>query len=296
MAVKQVARVGADPEFFVKKEGKIIPICGLVGGTKERPAAMEGYEARRGDPGIFSYQEDGVAFEFNIPAASGIEYMERYIRDAMIYSEGLLGQKGLVPDYRSWYRFPPGDLTDQRANNIGCSSDWSAYGPDSQPFERKPFTAEDLGDTRFCGGHIHVGYNIANVPEFVMAKFIDCYATLPSLKADKQRHRRKFYGLPGLFRKKEYGIEYRTFSNFWLRPKFRQKYFMYLMGTIFDLALTANNNPHILSNAYGIIPWDDVREAIEQENAQLALQVWKYATANAKVPMRYSAELWSAEA
>ena len=54
--------IGADPEFFIQKyDGTMQPIVGLLGGTKDKPIAVQG--ARKG----FAVQEDNVMAEYNIP-------------------------------------------------------------------------------------------------------------------------------------------------------------------------------------------------------------------------------------
>lgn len=132
--------------------------------------------------------------------------------------------------------------------------------------QRDPFSADTLGRMRYAGGHIHLSYNHAVVPHFVAARFLDLYLTLPWIDWDHQPRRRATYGKAGLYRPKQYGIEYRTPSNWWL-------------WTSDSLAQTyAENALHFarrsyeadfinaLSDAYVSMPWDLVQQAIARED------------------------------
>src|SRR5512139_216529 len=54
--------LGTDTEIFAQDSiGNHHALCGLIGGTKEKPEPMKDM------PDGFAYQEDNVAVEFNIP-------------------------------------------------------------------------------------------------------------------------------------------------------------------------------------------------------------------------------------
>lgn len=227
--------LGADPEVFVRKynprtgeKGDIIPICGLVGGTKDNPLPMSGHPSRQLqalqtersplDPG-YKYQEDGVAYEFNLPPAKNSADFSTYIKRAIAYTGYLLDHHGLVADWgRSSHRFAADELTHENANRIGCDPDWSAYAEDGsvKATARKPFKIEEFGTTRFTGGHVHFGYDKDLIPDHIMAALVDALVYMPLLSHDTQTDRRRFYGKAGLYRPKDYGMEYRTMSPFWL--------------------------------------------------------------------------------
>lgn len=289
----EYVRVGADPEVFVKSvEAKaIIPVCGIVGGTKEEPIAFA-LPVRGGEEGKYAYQEDGVVYEFNMPAATSPDRFVANLKLVWGASQELLKSRGLTTQIRADFNFKFKDLMHPNANRIGCMPDMSAYGGEGgRPAMRKPFNIEDFGSRRFAGGHLHLGYN-KKVPPHVMARFIDVLIGLPSLAHDKQGARRQFYGLPGLYREKSYGIEYRSLSNYWLKGLPKGDYQLMLSGTLFDLGITAQTRPDVLANAYKMIPWDDVRDAITQENVDLAREIFRYATNVAHLPSRYAGELW----
>jgi hypothetical protein len=155
----------------------------------------------------------------------------------------------------------------------------------STGFDRPPFTASHFGNHRFCGGHMHVQYNKNNVPPHIFAQFMDLVAELPFLRWDRQKMRRMFYGQPGLYREKPYGIEYRTLSNFWLTKTFRDKWLNQLIENVFLLAHAANTDPEKLKNSYEKIDWSEVQQAIQTENIPLADEVIEFARYKAGVNM-----------
>ncbi|MDE2097321.1 MAG: hypothetical protein KGL39_08770 [Patescibacteria group bacterium] len=293
MAENELVRVGADPEVFVKHlpSRTVLPVCGLIGGTKEEPLKFNGLLKRTAEEGDYAYQEDGCAFEFNIPATTSADKFAQNMQAAWISVKELLGKLNLDPQIRPSFSFKSAQLGDPRAMSIGCSPDKTAYG-ENGPQTRHPLNIHEFGTQRFAGGHLHLGYNKA-VPPHVMVRFMDVLIGLPSLKWDKQGARRQYYGLPGLYREKPYGVEYRSLSNFWLKGcGGRGTFLVYLSGALFDLGITAQNRPEVLANAYKMIPWDDVKDAITTENVNLASEIFQYSTSVAKLPSRYAHDLW----
>lgn len=72
-------------------------------------------------------------------------------------------------------------------------------------------------------GHIHIGFDKTGMTteeedETVekLVKAMDMTVGLKSLFLDKDDKRKELYGKAGCFRFKEYGMEYRTPSNFWI--------------------------------------------------------------------------------
>jgi hypothetical protein len=57
-----------------------------------------------------------------------------------------------------------------------------------------------------------------------IAKWMDLLLAVPSVLLDNDKQRRKVYGKAGAFRKKEYGLEYRTLSNFWISSEERMRW------------------------------------------------------------------------
>jgi len=293
MAVDFGPRVGADPELFVADENnEVVPICGHVGGDKENPIIVTNkiealyptlHRAEANLIGDYAIQEDNVMLEFNIPAcgdlssfSSAIDKMKEYLNSAVLKNKGLhmwLDSPEHVFKTEVLDKYP-------QAYTIGCLPDCNAYADgdenDDNRFERPPFDGLTFGPRRFCGGHLHVQYNHFNVPRHIFAQFMDCVASLPFLGFDKQRGRRLFYGMPGIYRNKPYGIEYRTLSNFWLNDRFRGTHLSTLLDNVFGLARVANADPDRLHRTYMQVPWDDVQKAIREEDTKLGSSLVEY--------------------
>lgn len=293
-------RIGADPELFVtsNEDGLVVPICGRLGGTKEEPLIINhivdrryGVEQRRRgmDPvekvGNYAIQEDNVMLEFNVPAYKEPAYFQEAITKMIgVLDTDILPEKGLSLKYEVMHTFKDTDIVKfPQANTVGCLADMDAYVGEGTP--RVPFSAAQFGNHRFCGGHLHVQYNKNNVPPYVFAQFMDLVAELPYLRHDRQKMRRMFYGQPGIYRDKPYGIEYRTLSNFWLTRSFRDEYLPNLLNNVYALAQAANERPEALRASYSKIDWGDVAQAIRTENAKMAEEIVEHARNRAGVNM-----------
>lgn len=205
--------LGADPEVFLRdvKTGNIVPAFDRVGGTKQVPRPIP--QLNKG----FKYQEDGAAYEFNIPPQPSAALFSRAIMMALEGSNLMLLSLGLQLDtqYLAEHRFSARELEHPFAQRIGCLEDNDAF-KDGTP--RQPWSALAFGSFRFCGGHVHYGYpQELNISPAIMAQLVYIFVHQPLMKWDPQNVRRNFYGSPGIFRAKPYGIEYRSMSNFWLK-------------------------------------------------------------------------------
>ena len=203
-------KVGADPEVFASKSGRLLSAHGLVQGTKEKP-----YKVNKG-----AIQVDGMALEFNIdPSDSCVEFVEN-IKTVLKELKTNLPEDihlAIQPTAEFGSRYiqsqPP------IAKELGCSADLNAYtGKENEtPDAEVPF--------RTAAGHIHIGWtehqdiecpnHMDTCREFT--KVLDLYLGVPSVILDPDTKRRSLYGAAGAFRSKDYGLEYRVLSNFWLK-------------------------------------------------------------------------------
>ena len=119
-------------------------------------------------------------------------------------------------DKRSAISFPEQELNDPRAFVFGCDPDFSAWTGRANP---RP-AAKDKA-LRSAGGHVHIGCSHLNIDIISVVKACDLFLGVPSILMDNGTERRKLYGKAGAFRPKQYGVEYRTLSNFWI---FEDKY------------------------------------------------------------------------
>jgi hypothetical protein len=196
--------IGADPEIFLAKNGNYKSVIGLIGGDKWNPRKLS-------EVG-HAVLEDNVAVEFNIPACDSYEAFAKEIKFTMQKIKEILPQD-LEFAQASAVSFPQEELNCDAAWLFGCEPDFDAWHngiPNIKPHADDPCL-------RSCGGHIHVGSDVAinNPVDTICA--MDLFLGVPSTKLDTQgQERRKLYGKPGAFRYKPYGVEYRTLSNFWV--------------------------------------------------------------------------------
>lgn len=239
----QVLFVGADPEvFLVDKHGKPISVEGKLGGTKYAPKQMEGL------PAGYFIQEDNVAAEYNIPPARTCKQFDESIFRGLKYIEKQAKKYGLAVSLVDALHFDKEQLATPQAQTLGCEPDYNAWTGDYNPKPRPP---ENL---RTAAGHVHVSFervSYANQISFVKA--FDIFATVPSLLVTKPSERRSLYGRSGACRLKDYGVECRSPSNFWLGE---QRYRQHIFNTVTFLGQT-------LPKANTLF-WEDV-----DENAQL---------------------------
>lgn len=202
-------KIGADPEFFVKRHSKLVSAYGLIPGTKDDP-----HKVPRG-----AVQVDGMALEFNIDPASDYQSFERNMTTVMdaIFK--------MVPGYEMFVE-PVADFgmeyileQPEDARNLGCSPDYNAYTgrPNPRPDVNTPF--------RTASGHVHIGWHDEPVSVEdeghleacrALTKALDVYLGAPSVVWDDDDRRRTLYGAAGAFRPKPYGMEYRVLSNKWI--------------------------------------------------------------------------------
>lgn len=209
---------GCDPEGFIFKGETPVPAIDIIPGTKAEP-----YKVNKG-----AVQVDGMAAEFNIDPVSTYEEWEENISTVI---EEL--KKFLPKDHE--LRFVPTvkfdadifDATPDEAKELGCQPDFDAWsgGVNPPPNPEDPYL-------RCAGGHIHFGWtenedlsslqHILNCQDAV--KQLDWFLGAWSIYEDSDNTRRTLYGKSGACRYKEYGVEYRVLSNFWVNtPELRRQ-------------------------------------------------------------------------
>ncbi len=200
--------LGADPELFLYSEekAKFIPVCGLVGGTKDEPLPIVE------DQPMFAVQEDNVALEFTIPPVnnkkdwiSHINFVKNYI------SNTVLNPMGLLPIYSGAARFEVEDLQTDAAKHMGCSESYDAWTHAIHEVNRDDETL------RTTGFHVHVGYDNPGPENSIdIIRALDLFLGVPSVLIDPDTERRKMYGKAGDYRFKQYGVEFRVLSGYFL--------------------------------------------------------------------------------
>lgn len=265
--------VGADPEFMLVdlKTSEPLPVTGLLGGTKGRPRPM--FDKHK--EGFF-VQEDNVMAEFNVPPSSDADEFANNIQD---------GLQGTLDVVRTTHEtagicfdpavlFPSTLLESDQAQRFGCSRDFDGHS------EGRPLPAIDPNDLhegegqwRFAGGHVHIGYE-SEVPPHVAAQFADLFLGLYNLENHYPSKRDQFYGTAGRYRPKKYGIEYRSLPNSWI---FSRKFTREIGQQALALAALLEGDVTVLRSLYQEIPWNDVRQALEDRDLMLGNAVRNYA-------------------
>lgn len=198
--------IGADVEVFaVDKQGEFKSLCGLIGGTKEKPMQLGHL------PKGFCVQEDNVSLEFNIPPCSNKTSFVNSITCMVQNSAAILANNNFEISKKSSAQFSKLELMHPNAIVFGCEPDYDAW----KMIENKKPHCDDES-LRTAGGHIHVDTS-RNMVEVV--RNMDAFLGVPSVILDNSEEsirRRKLYGKAGAMRPKPYGLEYRTLSNFWI--------------------------------------------------------------------------------
>jgi hypothetical protein len=245
--------IGADPELFVldTKRRVIVPMCGVLKGTKDRPFDLGGG---------FAVQWDNVMLEYNIPPTSSVggrwtsECTTQVLQNltigaelALKHARDVTGSSHLAYSPNACATFTASTLRKNFGElpfSFGCSPEFSVERRGEQvpviraddPFWRHP--AKENRVDRFAGGHIHIGYdNPDGVPPWVVAGLCDIFVMPLALYYGNGGRRATHYGSPGRFRPTPYGIEYRTPSAEWVASRVTGAWSKYRAGYL--------NNPSV---------------------------------------------------
>lgn len=239
--------LGADPEVFIQRRGQVVPVIGLLGGTKKDPLPVR----------LGAVQEDNVLAEFNILPASTSKDWETNLATTLRDMRSILAQRGYGLTFKASHTFTQKELLEAgpQAMTFGCDPDFNAW---ERCVNLPPSRATTL---RTAGGHIHLGIDGMSMNECAqVSKNCDLFLGVPSVLMDDDTIRRTMYGKAGSFRKKPYGVEYRALSNFWIRNKTLRRW--------------AYSQSHKAAQFTERVP-DEVATCINTGNRQLALQLVK---------------------
>lgn len=242
--------VGSDPEFFFKKDGKIVPSIDVIPPHDEHVV------------------RDGFQGELNPLAASCRQSAGYYVGTAMTQAAAyakdagakILLAVGVTVSDDVWKKAP---VTIKR---FGCNPTINAHEAE---FKRVTGLRERF---RAAGGHIHYSCpdsardnanSLVTVWDFIVGN------TFVLIDRDPNNARRRInYGRAGEYRIKPYGIEYRVLSNFWLRS-----YTLWSMAiALMRNAYAIYSNKSLYKKLLEVMDVNAVRKAINNNDYDLALK------------------------
>lgn len=245
--------IGSDPELFLFSEenNKFVPVCGLVGGTKNKPIPIseEGH----------MLQEDNVALEYCIPPCKTKEEWLKHHNFVKNYiTETILKPLNLVPKYVASARFDHEDLQSDKAQLMGCATSYNVYTLVENEVDRSDY------NLRTSGCHIHIGYDSpSGEVNISLVKAMDLFVGVSLVLLDDDNERNKMYGKAGEFRFKDYGLEYRVPSGFVISSN-------ELLSWIYDATMQAID----FVNINGIITNEqEIVDCINTSNKEAALEL-----------------------
>jgi len=220
---RQILTVGHDAELFLYDENNnAYPSVGLVGGSKQCPREVKGG----------AVQEDNVMAEINIePATTSKQFLNR-TNQVLESLTTILKAHGLTYKLMDFENFEPEFLKSAQAKVFGCDPDYNVYTLEQNVVDSSELKRNNI---RTAGGHIHVGLSDPDFHPMARASIVkgcDFYIGLPLTVLECESRRKAFYGKAGSFRRKEYGIEYRTPSNIWLSTDYTKQWIFHQVKLI----------------------------------------------------------------
>lgn len=258
--------IGCDPEFFlrVRKSGKLISAIPHVTGTKHDPMTL---------PKGGNIQRDNVAVEVATDPANSMQAFVDNIMSTLSEAVKTLPQDTEIVAVAS-AKFDEKELEHPDAKVFGCDPDYCAY----ELIQNEAPYVDDV-TFRSCGAHIHVGTTGEDENAFLLEfegkinviKVMDCLHGVISAVLDatpESIDRRKLYGKPGSHRPKDYGVEYRVLSNYWLKSPVTVMLMYHLTKDALDIV--RNNKADDLYDTLGLA---EVRRVIMEGDSIKAMEM-----------------------
>lgn len=203
--VSQTATVGFDIEFaLLNTKGRPVSAIPYLRGTKKRPQDVMGGNIQR----------DNIAFEIAVDYSTNWNDLIDGIRDILQYGISML-PKGYKLSCIPSATYDPKELKHAEAKEFGCDADYDAKTGFVNEFD-------GIVDPNFrsFGFHVHTGYSREQFEARTHVLVSDLVLGLFSTMKDNSEAalaRRQLYGKPSCYRLKDYGVEYRTLSNYFCK-------------------------------------------------------------------------------
>jgi hypothetical protein len=281
LRVGKLAYLGADPELFITRGGKIVPSEEVV------PTVEEWMKTHYGLRPLIV--RDGVQVELHTCPHSCrqvfVEHLRARFNDLsnLLRKATHLGSEPLTIDWSPVIEIPREqfDVLSPECKRLGCMPSRNAYGDHGIDVEGETYR------WRSAGGHMHFGFDGVcyddvtdataqtfkgwqelDIPSLVVLLDILVGNMSVLLERDPlQAIRRRTYGIAGEYRTPQYGVEYRVPSNFWLRHPI----LLHLMFGVARQAIVLWYNKRE-RDLISLVDIAKVRKAINESDADLALE------------------------
>jgi len=218
--------MGCDPEFFFKsgdkiiEASKILPKDGLAVGSRMLTQSSS-------NPASPKFIIDGVQAELNPRPYACRANLGNELKECFrLLNTDVLQKQKVGISFEGMIELPKEDMDKltEESKKFGCAPSKNMYT------KKTSVITVDPSKYRFrsAGGHIHISGDGSrgNMTELfhkkpgLTVRLLDLVVGNTCVLVDRdpyQVERRKVYGRAGEYRLPEYGIEYRTLSNFWLQ-------------------------------------------------------------------------------
>jgi hypothetical protein len=236
MSITNNVKIATDAEVFVQTpQGVVSSVAGRLGCTKDDKLEFTGYRL----------QEDNVLAEFDTDTHLGFNTFDDQVCNALFGTAEFVKEKlGFYLTDIASHEYTREELEsfDQTAFVFGCNPD---YNIRNGRRNRMPRARQGL---RTAGAHVHFGWEhidngvIHDLPEMQrrVGTMCDYLLGLESVLIDPDTRRRQLYGKAGAVRLKEYGVEYRSLSNFWIFNQDNRKWCFDNSKLAFTIANSGN--------------------------------------------------------
>jgi len=309
----QNVTLGCDPEFFfVDGRGKVVGSEKVLpeDGTSTEPADyMTSYHPPKVPNSKFI--RDGIQAELNPRASSCRALLGNEIRNCFQDLFKILANKGVAADFSQCVEVEQAemDTLSDKSKVFGCAPSVNCYTGGESQIKVDPKVYRG----RSAGGHIHIGncylnyltncafreqlravyelnkdpYNAWKIATRVDYALKTTDIIVPVLdivlgntcvlldRAPSNKERRKVYGKAGEHRVKDYGIEYRVLSNFWLRSYQLMSMVMGISRLVVHLVEQSTPENDYVKALFDAVKRDDVIKAINENDFDLALRNFK---------------------
>lgn len=206
---------GSDPEFMlVDPDGVYRSAIGIIHGDKDSKVSLGN--------GHYAFY-DNVLAEVNVkPGKTKAEAIKNF-GDCFKRLAKLVGNIRIKP--QASYTYDLSECQHPDAQRFGCEPEHCIYtrSPEGRVLRMEPPIVDPTNPFRTGGGHVHIGSETClpwNGKSVEVVQMLDIFVGVPAVCMDHDptsKARRNLYGGAGTHRiKMEYGLEYRSLSNFWL--------------------------------------------------------------------------------